>query len=111
MSIHKPVHAANLPKPVGPYSPGMNFERLIFVSGQGATDPATGELAGTDVRLRIFGPANEMAFAGHPVIGSTFALADDGAMRSAEETSHSALASARRWSSWNGKATGCSSRG
>ena len=36
------------------------------------------ELAGTDVRLRIFGPANEMQFAGHPVIGSTFALADDG---------------------------------
>ncbi len=36
------------------------------------------ELAGTDVRLRIFGPANEMQFAGHPVIGSAFALADDG---------------------------------
>jgi len=36
------------------------------------------ELAGTDVRLRIFGPANQMQFAGHPVIGSTFALADDG---------------------------------
>lgn len=36
------------------------------------------ELAGTDVRLRIFGPANEMPFAGHPVIGSTFALADEG---------------------------------
>ena len=52
MSIHKPVHAANLPKPVGPYSPGMNFERLIFVSGQGATDPATGELAGTDVETQ-----------------------------------------------------------
>ena len=47
--MHKPVHAANLPKPVGPYSPGMNFERLIFVSGQGATDPATGELAGADI--------------------------------------------------------------
>ncbi len=46
---HKPVHAANLPKPVGPYSPGMGFERLIFVSGQGATDPATGQLAGHDV--------------------------------------------------------------
>ena len=52
MSIHKPVHAANLPKPVGPYSPGMNFERLIFVSGQGATDPATGELAGADVETQ-----------------------------------------------------------
>ena len=52
MSIHKPVHAANLPTPVGPYSPGMNFERLIFVSGQGATDPATGELAGADVETQ-----------------------------------------------------------
>ena len=36
------------------------------------------EVAGTDVRLRIFGPANEMPFAGHPVIGSAFALADEG---------------------------------
>ncbi len=36
------------------------------------------EAAGTDVRLRIFGPNNEMPFAGHPVIGSAFALADDG---------------------------------
>ena len=27
----------------------MNFERLIFVSGQGATDPATGQLAGADI--------------------------------------------------------------
>ena len=39
------------------------------------------EAAGTDVRLRIFGPANEMQFAGHPVIGSTFALADDGVIQ------------------------------
>ena len=36
------------------------------------------EVAGTDVRLRIFGPANEMMFAGHPVIGSALALADEG---------------------------------
>jgi len=50
--MHKPVHATNLPKPVGPYSPGMNFERLIFVSGQGATDPATGQLAGRDVQTQ-----------------------------------------------------------
>ena len=26
----------------------MGFERLVFVSGQGATDPATGQLAGPD---------------------------------------------------------------
>jgi 2-iminobutanoate/2-iminopropanoate deaminase len=46
---HLAIHDDNLPKPVGPYSPGMGFERLIFVSGQGATDPATGKLVGTDV--------------------------------------------------------------
>ena len=51
-SSHRPVHATNLPKPVGPYSPGMGFERLIFVSGQGATDPATGQLAGTSAALQ-----------------------------------------------------------
>ena len=45
---HHPVVASDLPAPVGPYSPGMQFERLIFVSGQGATDPATGQLAGSD---------------------------------------------------------------
>ena len=48
----RPVHAANLPKPVGPYSPGVTFERLIFVSGQGATDPTTGQLAGPDVETQ-----------------------------------------------------------
>ena len=51
-SAHRPVHAPNLPKPVGPYSPGMGFERLVFVSGQGATDPATGKLAGPDVEAQ-----------------------------------------------------------
>lgn len=46
---HHPISAAGLPEPVGPYSPGMIFDRLVFVSGQGATDPATGQLAGLDV--------------------------------------------------------------
>jgi len=52
MATHRPIHAVGLPKPVGPYSPGMGFERLIFVSGQGATDPATGKLAGADVETQ-----------------------------------------------------------
>ena len=51
-SMPQPIHAPNLPKPVGPYSPGMAFDRLIFVSGQGATDPATGRLAGPDVETQ-----------------------------------------------------------
>ena len=47
-----------------------NFSECTFVF------PA--EAAGTDIRLRIFGRNGEMPFAGHPVIGSTFALADTG---------------------------------
>ena len=46
---HRPVQAEGLPTPIGPYSPGVVFERLVIVSGQGATDPATGEVAGPDV--------------------------------------------------------------
>ncbi len=30
----------------------MGFERLIFVSGQGATNPATGQLAGPDIEMQ-----------------------------------------------------------
>ena len=47
--MHHPIVADGLPAPIGPYSPGMGFERLVFVSGQGATDPATGRLVGLDV--------------------------------------------------------------
>ena len=50
----------------------MNYSECTFVFPP--------EAAGTDVRLRIFGRGGEMPFAGHPVIGSTFALADDGAI-------------------------------
>ena len=49
---HTPVLANNLPAPVGPYSPGMAFDQLIFVSGQGATDPKTGALAGDDIETQ-----------------------------------------------------------
>lgn len=48
----------------------MNYSECTFVFPS--------ELKGTDVRLRIFGRGGEMPFAGHPVIGSTFALADEG---------------------------------
>jgi 2-iminobutanoate/2-iminopropanoate deaminase len=47
--IARPVSSERLPKPVGPYSPGMILDRLVFVSGQGATDQATGTLIGADV--------------------------------------------------------------
>ena len=48
----------------------MNFPESTFIL------PV--EWAGTDIRMRIFTPATEMPVAGHPTIGSTFALADVG---------------------------------
>ena len=52
MAHHRLVHAPNLPKPAGPYSPATVLGQLVFVSGQGATDPATGTLAGSDVETQ-----------------------------------------------------------
>jgi 2-iminobutanoate/2-iminopropanoate deaminase len=49
MPEHRHIHAPNLPTPAGPYSPAVVFERLVFVSGQGAKDPATDRLIGPDV--------------------------------------------------------------
>lgn len=40
-----PVTAAQLPAPVGPYSPGMAVGDLVFVSGQAGRDPRTGTVA------------------------------------------------------------------
>jgi trans-2,3-dihydro-3-hydroxyanthranilate isomerase len=51
----------------------MNFAESTFIL------PAEG--AGTDVRMRIFTPATELPMAGHPTIGSTFALAHTGVIR------------------------------
>ena len=50
--MQRPVFSDRLPKPVGPYVPGVAFDRLVFVSGQGATDPATGKLAALDIETQ-----------------------------------------------------------
>ena len=44
MSGHRAIQGPNIPTPAGPYSPGMGFERLVFVAGQGASDPGTGAM-------------------------------------------------------------------
>lgn len=51
----------------------MNFSESTFVL------PA--EANGTAVRMRIFTPGSELPMAGHPTIGTTFALADLGVIR------------------------------
>jgi trans-2,3-dihydro-3-hydroxyanthranilate isomerase len=48
----------------------INFSETTFIL------PA--ERADTDIRMRIFTPAVEMPMAGHPTVGSTFALAHTG---------------------------------
>ena len=48
----------------------MNFSETTFVLPP--------DRSGTDVRMRIFTPGHELPIAGHPTIGSTFALARTG---------------------------------
>lgn len=38
------------PKPIGPYSQAIKSNGFVFVSGQVALDPSTGEFVGTEVR-------------------------------------------------------------
>jgi len=55
----------------------MNFSESTFVLPRERPD--------TDVRMRIFTPGSELPIAGHPTIGSTFALAETGAIASGAE--------------------------
>ena len=55
----------------------MNFSETTFIM------PA--ETAGTDVRMRIFTPGAELPTAGHPTVGSTFALARAGVIAAGRE--------------------------
>jgi trans-2,3-dihydro-3-hydroxyanthranilate isomerase len=51
----------------------MNFSECTFIF------PPEGD---GDVRMRIFTPGEELPIAGHPTIGSTFALAQEGVIAS-----------------------------
>jgi trans-2,3-dihydro-3-hydroxyanthranilate isomerase len=55
----------------------MNFAESTFLL------PA--ERPDTDIRMRIFTPAREMPMAGHPTVGTTFALADRGDIAAGRE--------------------------
>ena len=44
------VLTARGPKPIGPYSQAIKANGFLFVSGQIALDPKSGEFVGTDVR-------------------------------------------------------------
>jgi len=40
------------PAAIGPYSQGMTFGDMVFTSGQIPVDPATGEVAGTEIETQ-----------------------------------------------------------
>jgi len=44
-----PVESSEAPKAIGPYSQGIKSGGFVFVSGQVALDPKTGEMVGADV--------------------------------------------------------------
>ncbi len=43
------ISSPNAPAPIGPYSPAVAWEKLVFISGQGPVDPKTGKKIEGDV--------------------------------------------------------------
>ena len=48
--MRKPVQTDRAPKPIGPYSQAIVEDNFIFVSGQGAINPETGQVERGDAR-------------------------------------------------------------
>ena len=46
------IKTPKAPQPIGPYSQGIMADGFLFVSGQGAMDPNTGKLVGTDIETQ-----------------------------------------------------------
>jgi trans-2,3-dihydro-3-hydroxyanthranilate isomerase len=65
-----PDAAAIDPRLMQPIARELNLAETVFILPSGRRDCAA--------RLRIFTPAREMRFAGHPTIGASFVLVDEG---------------------------------
>lgn len=46
----KIINTNNAPAPIGPYNQAVSFGNMLFISGQIALDPTTGELVQGDVK-------------------------------------------------------------
>lgn len=47
-----PIHTPHAPAPIGPYSQAVAANGMLFISGQIAIAPATGEMLGNDLALQ-----------------------------------------------------------
>jgi len=68
---------------------GLSDEEMQLIAREMAFSESTfvypAEAAGTDFRVRIFTPSRELDFAGHPTIGTAFALARAGKIAPGKE--------------------------
>jgi 2-iminobutanoate/2-iminopropanoate deaminase len=81
--VKSPVSSPEAPKAIGPYSPAVRAGQLLFVSGQVAIDPATGNMVEGDVvaqARRVLDNVGALLQAGNrsfaDVVRTTIYLAD-----------------------------------
>ncbi len=48
----KSISSPEAPAPIGPYSPAITWEKLVFISGQGPVDPKTGKKVEGDITVQ-----------------------------------------------------------
>ena len=74
---------------VFPEPSGLSDDEMQRIAREMAFSESTfifpSEAPGTDVRMRIFTPGEELPIAGHPTIGSTFALAQEKRIKAGQE--------------------------
>src|SRR5215510_14730047 len=75
---------------VFPDASGLDTELMQAIALEMAFSETTfvfpAEHPGTDFRVRIFTPRSEIPMAGHPTIGTTFALAHEGLIASSQRS-------------------------
>ena len=90
--MKKIIHSASAPQPIGPYSQAVQAGSMLFLSGQIAIDPATGELnTGTlesetrQVMENIRAVLNEAGYDFTDVVKTTIFLTDMGNFQAVNE--------------------------
>ena len=48
--MHKQVHSSFAPNAIGPYSQAIEYQRMVFCSGQLGIDPKTGQMASDEIK-------------------------------------------------------------
>src|SRR5215470_16743360 len=49
LAMKEAISSPHAPKAIGPYSPAIRAAGMVFISGQVAIDPASGNIVGNDI--------------------------------------------------------------